>query len=185
MNADIQKSIQVIENKGVILYPTDTIWGLGCDATDTMAVQKIFDIKQRNENKSLIILVHSIEMLKRYTQVEDFMIDFLISVTGPTTVIYPNAKNLAKNVIAKDNSVAIRLVQDAFCQELIEKLDKPIVSTSANISGNPTPFIFSEIENQIIQKCDYVVKYRQMDFQKKSPSRLVRFTSDQNIIFLR
>lgn len=186
MITDIEKSIRTMQQGGVILYPTDTIWGLGCDATNEMAVRKIFEIKQRSESKSLIILVDSLQMLKDYvSEIPPYIIDFLNSVKQPTTVIYPNVIKLPSYVRASDNSVAIRCVQDVFCQRLIQSFGAPIVSTSANISGKPSPVFFSEIDNQIIESCDYVVQYRQDDIQPKAPSRLVRFSSQANIEIIR
>ncbi|CEN44163.1 L-threonylcarbamoyladenylate synthase [Capnocytophaga canis] len=186
MEKDIKKTVETLTNGGTILYPTDTVWGIGCDATNEAAVTKIFSIKQRNESKSLIVLVDSEQMLRDYTEdVADVVFNFIKKNPEPTTVIYPKAKNLAKNVIAVDNSIGIRLVQDDFCQKIIRQFGKPIVSTSANISGKPTPKIFKEIEAEIIHNCDYVVRYRQMDTKVKSPSRLVFFDSNGNIEFLR
>ncbi|GET44764.1 L-threonylcarbamoyladenylate synthase [Capnocytophaga felis] len=186
MDSDIKKSTETLINEGVILYPTDTVWGLGCDATNVTAVSKIFGIKQRNESKSLIILVDSVEMLQKYiSEIPNFVLNFLKTVQNPTTIIYSNPKNLAKNVISSENTVAIRLIQDDFCQKLIQNFGKPIVSTSANISGEPTPHIFSDVNSYIIEKCDYVVKHRQNDTEKRNPSQLVRFDSEGNIEFLR
>ncbi|MDO4228941.1 MAG: L-threonylcarbamoyladenylate synthase [Capnocytophaga sp.] len=186
MNLDIKNAVETLTVGGTILYPTDTVWGIGCDATNEEAVTKIFSIKQRNESKSLIILVDSEQMLRNYTEnTSDFVFDFLKNIHEPTTIIYPNAKNLAKNVISSDNSVGIRLIKDDFCKKMIQKFGKPIVSTSANISGNPTPRIFKEIDTEIIKNCDYIVKHRQEDTEIRPPSRLVRFDLNGNIEFLR
>lgn len=186
MDTDIKKSTETLVNKGVILYPTDTVWGLGCDATDVAPVAKIFKIKQRNESKSLIILVDSVKMLREYVaEIPDFVLDFLNSVQKPTTVIYSNPKKLANNVIASNNTVAIRIVKDDFCQKLIQNFGKPIVSTSANISGEATPQFFEDINAHIIENCDYVVKYRQNDQEKRIPSHLIQFDNEGNITFLR
>lgn len=183
---DILKSIEILEKGGTILYPTDTVWGIGCDATNQQAVSKIFDIKQRNESKSLIILVNSFEMLTHYvSEIPIFVSDFIKTIQNPTTIIYNSPKKIAKNAVSSDNSVAIRIVKDDFCQKLLEKFGKPIVSTSANISGKPTPQTFDEIEQYIIEKCDYVVKYKQTDKQIKNPSRLVKFDSEGKLFFLR
>ncbi len=170
----------------IILYPTDTVWGLGCDATNYVAVDKIFKIKQRSESKSLIILVSDEQMLKDY--VEEIPAEILIylkNVDRPTTVIYPQAKNLAANVIASDGSVAIRIPQDDFCKSMIENFGKPIVSTSANISGEPTPTFFKEISSSIIEACDFVCTFRQDDETPRQSSRLVRFLSNGKIEVLR
>ena len=141
-----------------VLYPTDTVWGIGCDATNEEAVNKVYQIKSREESKSLIILVASIEMLKEYVENIPFkVLEILEETKKPTTIIYNNPKGLAKNTIAVDNTIAIRIPEDDFCIELIKEFGKPIVSTSANISGEPTPTSFSEISESILKKVDYIV----------------------------
>lgn len=183
---DLEKSVQTLSEQGIILYPTDTVWGLGCDATNENAVAKIFRIKKRSESKSLIILVSNLEMLSDYVEeIPNFILDFIKKIEEPTTIIYKNPKNLAKNVISADNSVAIRLVKDDFCIKMIENFGKPIVSTSANISGEPTPHFFKEISTEIIQQCDYVMRHRQEETQKRQSSRLIRFDENGNIEHLR
>lgn len=169
MKTELYNTLRSLQNNGVILYPTDTVWGIGCDATDEKTVERVFKIKQRIESKSLIILVDSLEMLRKYVEeVPDIILKTLESFHKPTTVIYKNPKpacrrgrGLANNVIASDNTVAIRIVQDKFCKELIKKFGKPIVSTSANNSGKPTPKLFKEIEVSILDAVDYVVNLRQ------------------------
>ncbi len=186
MKNDIKLCVETLNKKGVILYPTDTVWGIGCDATDVEAVAKIFKIKERNETKSLIILVDSEEMLCNYVQeIPDFVFHFLKTNQNPTTIIYNNPKNLAKNAFSSDNTIGIRLVQDDFCKNIIHLFQKPIISTSANISGNKTPQIFREIDSKIIERCDYVVKYRQDDNLPRLPSRLVKFDSNGKFTYLR
>ncbi|MDY0779626.1 L-threonylcarbamoyladenylate synthase [Tenacibaculum sp. IB213877] len=156
-----------------ILYPTDTVWGLGCDATNEGTVKKIYQIKNREESKSLIILVSSINMLKKYVSVPKKALEILQKAERPTTIIYQNPKGLASNVISKeDNSVAIRIVQDDFCRKLIKSFKKPIVSTSANISGQPTPMSFSEIDKAILHSVDYVVNLHQEKVATKSSTIL-------------
>ncbi|MDO5106188.1 L-threonylcarbamoyladenylate synthase [Capnocytophaga sp.] len=185
-NHDIQNCVSTLQNKGVILYPTDTVWGLGCDATNADTVAKIFEIKQRNESKSLIVLVDSEAMLRHYvSKIPDFITSFLKESYQPTTIIYQNPKNLAKNAISSDNTIGIRLVQDDFCKKMIHSFQKPIISTSANISGDKTPAVFNQINPKIIEKCDYVVTFRQDDLQIKQPSRLVKFSPKGQPIFLR
>lgn len=158
----IYKTIQILKESRIILYPTDTVWGIGCDATNEEAVKKIFNIKQRDESKSLIILVDSLEMLKQYVdEIPDTINEVLKKFYKPTTVIYNSPKELAKNVIARDNTVAVRIVQDKFCQKLIQQFGKPIVSTSANMSSKPTPKSFKEIEPSILDAVDYVVNLHQ------------------------
>lgn len=176
--------INVNEGK-TILYPTDTVWGIGCDATSEVAVDKIFKIKNRVESKSLIILVDSIEMLQEYiTVIPDVVLDILKAAKRPTTIVYPNPKGLAKNVIASDNTVAIRIVKDEFCEELIRKLGKPIVSTSANISGEPTPKSFGEISQAILDSVDYVVALQQ-DTNSSKSSRILKINLDNTIEVIR
>ena len=139
MISSINSSYFNLHKGGNILYPTDTVWGIGCDATNEIAIAKIFSIKKREESKSLVILVNNIEMLRQYVdEIPTRLIDILKKETKPTTVIYKNPKGLAKNVIAKDNTVAIRIAQDEFCQKLIKKFGKPIVSTSARTGINDT-----------------------------------------------
>ena len=150
MISSINSSYFNLQKGGNILYPTDTVWGIGCDATNEKAVTKIFRIKKREESKSLVILVNNIEMLRQHVgEIPTKLIDILKKATKPTTVIYKSPKGLAKNVIAKDNTVAIRIAQDEFCQKLIKKFGKPLVSTSANISGSRTPSTFKEINQSI------------------------------------
>ena len=181
-----QQITEILKAGGVILYPTDTVWGIGCDATNPSAVARIFAIKQRSESKSLIILVSSIAMLREYiADLPQNILNYLQKINEPTTIIYENPQLLAPNVIAADNTVAIRLVQDPFCQQMINLFGKPIVSTSANISGELTPLYYQLINPQIIAQCDYVVPYRQDDTQIKNPSRLIRFDTDGGIQILR
>ena len=185
MIEDIDKSFEVLEKGGIILYPTDTIWGLGCDATNTEAISKIYSIKKRVASKSMIVLVKDIEMLGKYVaNVPDKILKLIETTEKPLTIIYPQAKKLAKNVIADDGSIAIRIPNDDFCKKLIEKFEKPIVSTSANISGNPAPENFGQIDNYIIERADYVVSYRQKDTTKAKPSTIVKIEK-QEIIYLR
>lgn len=181
----VKKAVSVLNEKGVLLYPTDTVWGLGCDATDNEAVMKIFRIKQRSESKSLILLVADIQMLEKYVEVPHFVLDFLEKQERPTSVIYHNTRGLAQNVIASDNTVAIRIVKNDFCQKLIEQFGKPIVSTSANRSGFPTPLNFSQIEDYIKNKVDYIVDYQQNIEENCPPSQLVKIKNASEIEILR
>lgn len=154
----MHKIIQILKQGGTILYPTDTVWGIGCDATNPIAVQKIYAIKQRSDSKALIVLVKDELQLKRYVQaVPPAIPSILAKVQRPTTIIYPNAQHLANNVIAQDGSIAIRIPQHDFCQQLLSKLGTPIVSTSANISGQPTPTNVQQISPSIKEAVDYVV----------------------------
>lgn len=156
-------------NKGkIILYPTDTVWGLGCDATNTKSVAKIYQLKNRVESKSLIVLVSSLHMLKKYVSVPKKAIEILQNTNKPTTIIYQNPKGFAKNTIASDHTIAIRIVQDEFCRKLIKRFGRPIVSTSANISGEDTPKSFSEISSTILDSVDYIVNLHHNTVNTKS-----------------
>lgn len=185
LKIEVSKTVDVLKKFNIILYPTDTVWGIGCDATSEEAVSKVFKIKQRSESKSLIILVDSIEMLQKYilTISENILIQ-LSEITKPTTIIYSNPVNLAKNVVAKDNTVAIRMVQNEFCKQLISAFGKPIVSTSANISGNVTPKSFKEIKQSILDSVDYSVNLQREEISDKS-SAILKIAENGKIIVLR
>lgn len=185
MDSEINKSLKILNQKKLFLYPTDTVWGIGCDATSQEAVAKVFEIKQRSESKSLVILVDSVDMLKKYIpKVPNAVLELLLKTTNPTTIIYDNPFGLAKNVVAADNTVAIRIVQHEFCWELIHLFGKPIVSTSANISGNPTPKSFKEIEPSILESVDYVVNLQREDVNEKS-STILKVNENGEITVLR
>ncbi|MFO7674369.1 MAG: L-threonylcarbamoyladenylate synthase [Lutibacter sp.] len=185
MKFEIQKTLEVLKNRGVMLYPTDTVWGIGCDATSEEAVAKVFAIKKRSESKSLVILVDGFDMLKKHIpKVPKVVIELLSKTTNPTTIIYDNPVGLAKNVVAADNTVAIRMVQNEFCRELILLFGKPIVSTSANISGNPTPKSFNEIEMSILDSVDYVVNLHRDEVNEKS-STILKVNDKGDITVLR
>lgn len=185
-NDDIEPCLKVLRNGGIILYPTDTIWGIGCDATDPNAVKKIFDLKQRPGTKSLIVLLADQRDLLRYVSEPDPAIfDFLNKTHNPTTVIYEGAVGLADNLIAADGTVAIRLVSDPFCKHLIKRLRKPLVSTSANISAEPAPRFFDEIPEKIITGVDYVVHYRRSDKTPRQPSSIVKYNKDGTVTVIR
>ena len=164
---DLRNSFSALREGKVILYPTDTIWGLGCDATNTGAVSRIFEIKRRSDSKSLILLVNSEAMLERYVKEIPEAASQILSVTDdPITIIYPAGKNLASGITAEDGSVGIRITSDPFCSELISRLRRPLVSTSANISGEPAPSHFSDISAEIISAADYIVWHRREDRRK-------------------
>lgn len=183
---DIEQTIKTLASGEVILYPTDTIWGLGCDATNEEAVDKIYKIKQRFFSKSLIVLVDNLKTLKNHVENMPHKATEIISLqTKPTTIIYQNAKNLAKNAIAEDGSIAIRMPHDAFCKELIHQFGKPIISTSANISGEVSPQNFSEISEEIKIQANYVVKWRQDDFSTAQPSSIVLIDKNNNTKYIR
>ena len=172
---DLKNSVDTLRKGGVILYPTDTVWGLGCDATNQAAVEKIFEIKSRSESKSLIILVDSEGMLERYVKdIPPVVFEITGASDDPITIIYPGGKNLAPGVCNEDGSVGIRICNDEFCNEIIRRFRKPVISTSANTSGKPSPKNFGEIEEIITGSADYVVKYRQNDRQKHSASPVIK-----------
>lgn len=179
---ELKNRLDFLKNKKTILYPTDTVWGIGCDATSEEAVKKIYQLKKREQSKALIVLVSSLHMLKKYVSVPKKAIEIIKNSTKPTTIIYQNPKGLAKNIINKvDNSVAIRIVQDDFCRKLIKRFKKPIVSTSANVSGNPTPKSFSEIENAILNGVDYVVNLQTEKITSKS-STILKINGDEIVV---
>ena len=183
---DIKNALKILKQGGVILYPTDTIWGLGCDATNDEAVEKIFRIKSRNDNKSLIILVDSVAMLERYVKdIPEIAFDLVEVSDVPLTIIYPEAKNLSPAILAEDGTVGIRICADEFCNELIRKFRKPIVSTSANISGDPSPSHFMEISEKIIQAVDFAVEYRRDDWQRHKVSSVIKIGVNGEIKIIR
>lgn len=185
MKEEIEECIKVLNAGGVILYPTDTVWGLGCDAANEDAVKKIYAIKRREDAKSLITLVGSDGMLQKYVEeVPDLAWDIIDLATKPTTIIYPKAKNMAPNVIAENGSIGIRMVKEGFCHQLVNKYNKAIVSTSANISGNPTPKDFSEISSEIIEGVDFTVN---ANLEKGStvPSSIIKLAINGEIEVIR
>lgn len=183
---DIKEALTVLKNGGIILYPTDTIWGLGCDATNTLAVEKIFRIKSRSDTKSLLILADSIQMIERYVRnIPEIAYELTDVSVSPLTIIYPKGKNLAEGICSDDGSVGIRICNDAFCQELISKFCKPIVSTSPNLSGRSTPKNFSEIETDILNSVDFIVKYRQEDKNSYSASSIIKIGETGTIKIIR
>ncbi len=184
-STEIQNALETLSRNKTILYPTDTVWGIGCDATSEMAVSKIFKIKKRENSKSLVVLVDSLAMLQKYVEeVPANVIAVLLTATKPTTIIYKNPKNLAQNVIADDFTVAIRIVRDDFCEKLIKQFNRPIVSTSANISGEETPRTFSEISKSILECVDYIVNLEKEEISLNS-STIIRVMEDNTIKIIR
>ncbi len=182
---DIKNCIHILEDGGIILYPTDTIWGIGCDATNGNSVEKIFALKNRSDKKSMIILVADEKDIFNYVEEPPKKIFNYLSVTNkPTTVIYDRAKNLAQNLIS-NGTIAIRIVKDDFCKELLSQFKKPIVSTSANISGEPFAKNFNDISAQIKNGVDYIVQHRRNDLMSSQPSSIIKSDEEGNIIFLR
>lgn len=183
---EITKALKVIQNGGIILYPTDTIWGLGCDATNNEAVQKIYRLKQRDESKSMIILLDTDNKLESYIQeVPALAYDLIEFTEKPLTLVMPGAKNIAPSLIAADGSVGVRIVKHDFCQQLIQRLRKPLVSTSANVSGRPSPQNFGQVDPEIIEGVDYVVDLEQHDLSQKTPSTIMRLAPNGSFEFIR
>ena len=184
--AEVEAALAVLKRGGVILYPTDTVWGLGCDATNEAAVQEIFRIKKRADSKSLIILVADERDILQYVAAPDpAVFDFLEQQTRPTTIIYENAIGLPPNLVAEDGSIAIRVVQDDFCRHLVKRLQRPIVSTSANISGEATPQTFSQVNDAIKKAVGHVVQWRQDEKQPAQPSQIIKWTNDGRVSIIR
>jgi L-threonylcarbamoyladenylate synthase len=186
MKNDIDACLNVLRSGGLILYPTDTVWGIGCDATNPEAVAKIYKLKNRNEEKSMIILLADEKDIINYTDQEELKIfDYIKGITKPVTVIYSHAKYLADNVINKDGSIGIRVVKDEFCRQLIRAFGKPIVSTSSNVSGYPPPAYFNDIDIGIKNGVDYVVQHRQDEDIPGVPSTVIRLNEDGSYIIVR
>ena len=186
IDSEIKKAVEVILSGGIILYPTDTIWGIGCDATNRKAVQKIYDIKQRDDSKSMLVLVNGISMLEEYLEnIPLQALNIIKQSEKPTTIIYPGARNLADNLVAPDGSIGIRITSDLFCRKLIAITGKPIVSTSANISGEQSPAAFHKIKTLIREQIDYVVNWRQDETAPSAPSAIIKLEDDGTITTLR
>ena len=183
---DIEACIKVLQKGGLILYPTDTIWGIGCDATNEEAVAKIYSLKKRADEKSMIVLLAAEKDLLQYvTQPPPDIFDYLKEVSKPTTIIYQGAINLADNLINKDGSIAIRIVKDEFCKQFIKRFRKPIVSTSANISGFPSPLNFNTIDTAIKNGVDFIVQHRRDDVTPTTPSTIIKWNADGSLHILR
>ncbi len=186
MKAEIEECIEVLKSGGLILYPTDTIWGIGCDATNEEATQKIFQLKRRTDSKSMIVLLDNEARLAAYIrEVPQQAYELMEYSEKPLTLVLPGAKNLAKNIIAADESIGIRITKDEFCRNVIQRFRKPIVSTSANISGENPPLNFSEVSEEIKSGVDYVVRLRQNESQKGFPSQIIQLGVGGEIKFLR
>jgi len=186
MKNEINKSLKILQKGGNILYPTDTVWGIGCDATNNKAVANIFSIKKRAERKSFIILLDHVDKIKDY--VTDFPLqvsDLIMNYNRPLTIVFPGAKNLARKLIAEDGSIAIRVVRHDFCKRLIKELGKPLVSTSANVSGTKTPILFCEISDYIKDSVNYVVNLDQHKLRQVSPSTVIKIDEKGNYEILR
>lgn len=186
INKEINKIVEILKQGRVILYPTDTIWGIGCDATIEKSVNEIYSIKKRNSKKSFIILMSDKMMLAKYIKnVPNISWNIIDSSLKPTTIIYENPIGIAKNAINKNNTIAIRIVKDKFCKTIIEKLNRPIISTSANISNNSTPSNFSEIDEIIKSKVYYITKYRQKEEIKHESSSIIKIINNNSVKVIR
>ena len=183
---DIEKSLKILNQGGVLLYPTDTIWGIGCDATDSAAIERVYAIKQRKDTQSMLSLVDGLDMLALYvSDVPEVAVQLMKKAVKPLSIVYPKARNLAANLIAANGSIGIRVVQEPFCQQLVKAFGKPIVSTSANISGKPTPATFDEISADIKNAVDYTVRWRQDDRQPAKASSIALLKADGNVQIIR
>lgn len=182
---DLNQTIEILQSGGTILYPTDTIWGIGCDATNPEAIQKIFDIKKREKNKSLIILVESEKRLQDLVEVPEMAWQIIDLSEKPVTIVYENPKNLPKELLAQDGSVGIRIVKNDYCKKLISKLNRPLVSTSANLSGQKSPMKFSDISDEIKQSVDYIVEENHDKVSEYAGSSVIKVWNDNQIKILR
>lgn len=181
----MEKALEILKNGGTILYPTDTIWGIGCDATNVEAITKIFEIKKREKNKSMIILVESERRLQDLVDVPEMAWQIIDLSEKPVTIVYENPKNLPKELLAEDGSIGIRLVKDDFCKKLIGKLNKPLVSTSANFSGEKSPLKFSDISQELVNAVDYAVEENREKVSKYSGSSVIKIWNDGRVKVLR
>jgi len=185
INTEIQNAYEVIKNGGIILYPTDTVWGIGCDATNPDAVAKIYQLKQREETKSMIVLMNGEKMMYNvFKDIPEVAWQIIDLSEKPTTIILDQPRNVASNLIASDKTLGIRLVKEPFCFKLMEKMKRPLVSTSANISGQSTPIAFKDISQEIIKGVDYVVNLHQDKITGK-PSTIIKLTSDAQVKIIR
>lgn len=186
MHNDLKRAVEVLKDGGIILYPTDTIWGIGCDATNQEAVQRIYEIKKREDSKSMLVLMENPALLERYVNdVPEVAWDLVEISSTPLTVIYPGAKNLAKNLIAEDGSIGIRFTKEKFTSQLLQRFRRPLVSTSANLSGEKSPAFFDEISEGIKNQVDYIVEYRQDDHSLTKPSSIIKLGSGGKIDIIR
>ncbi len=183
---DIKSALSVLMNGGLILYPTDTVWGIGCDATNKESIDKIYALKKRADSKSMLILLDTVSRLEQYIhEIPEVAYELLEVANKPLTIIYPGAKNLPSNLHAVDGSIGIRLVNDKFCQELISRFKKPIISTSANMSGEKSPSVFSDISDKIKNGVDYIVAWRQEENTAVQPSAIIKLGVGGEIEILR
>ena len=192
---DLQTALRVLRDGGIIVYPTDTVWGIGCDATNETAVRRIYALKQREDSKSMLVLLDSAAKLDYYVDVPEAA-EMLLGVESqkskeesdsskPLTIIYPNARHLAANIVAEDGSIGIRIANETFSKALCAQLKRPLVSTSANVSGHPTARFFHEIETAILEGADYICQYRREDETPCEPSSIIKVNSDGSFKIIR
>jgi L-threonylcarbamoyladenylate synthase len=180
---DIEKCLDALKAGDLILYPTDTVWGIGCDATNEKAVEKIYKLKRRSDEKAMIVLVADERDIMQHVAAPDLsLFEYLDKTTKPTTVVYEGALGFADNIVASDGSIAIRICKDDFCRQLIKRSRRPVVSTSANISGMPAPKTFKEITDEIKNGVDYVVEYKRQDETSAQPSSLIKWNNGKVIV---
>ncbi|MBP7850530.1 MAG: threonylcarbamoyl-AMP synthase [Lentimicrobiaceae bacterium] len=175
LQEEIARTVEVLRKGGSILYPTDTIWGLGCDATNTRAIKRLQKIKQRSDNKHFIILLDGTDRLQEYVKlIPEAAWDLYQQIQTPLTIVFPDARNLSKLVVGKDRTVGIRIPRDDFALELVRQFGKPVISTSANLSGDPSPMFFRDINPVLLQEVDYVVDFHRDRIQETKPSTIIR-----------
>jgi L-threonylcarbamoyladenylate synthase len=185
INTEVHNAFEVIKNGGIILYPTDTVWGIGCDATNPEAIAKIYALKQREDSKSMIVLMNGEKMMYSvFSQIPDLAWDLWDLSEKPTTLILDNPRNISENLIASDKTLGVRIIKEPFCFKLLERMKKPLVSTSANISGMPAPKTFKEISPKIIKGVDYVVNLHQ-EKVCKNPSTIIKLSLDNQVKVIR
>lgn len=186
IRADVAAAVDCMRSGGVILYPTDTVWGIGCDATRSDAVRRVFEIKRRADAKAMLSLVSDEAMLERYVDdIPEVALQVATLAVRPTTIIYSHPMGLASELLAPDGSAGLRITSEAYSRALCRALRHPVVSTSANISGEPTPAIFAEIAQEVIDAVDYVAQYRRADTQPAQSSSVIKIDSDSTVKILR
>lgn len=186
INEDLKRALDILHSGGVILYPTDTVWGLGCDATNENAVKRIFEIKKRTDTKAMLVLVDNPAKMQGYVnEIPEMAWELIELTTKPLTIIYPEAKNLATNLISEDKTIGIRVTEEMFSKKLCERFRKPIVSTSANVSGEKTPTTFSEINQEIKSSVDFIVNFRQDETTLPKPSSIIKLGKGNLIQIIR
>lgn len=184
--ADLKEAVRVMKEGGIILYPTDTVWGIGCDARNSAAIEKIFRLKRRPDSRSMLALVSSEGMLQRTVEeVPDIAWQLIDAAVNPMTIVYDNARNVADNLKAEDGSLGIRITTERFSNALCERMRGPVVSTSANISGQPTPALFDDIADEIKEGVDYVCRFRRDDRRKAAPSNIIKITKENIVKVIR